>query len=557
MAAWRPFVLVLLPFAAGYYLSYVFRTINALIAGTLTQELGLGPADLGLLTSVYFLAMAAVQVPLGILLDRYGPRRVQSACLIFAAAGAGIFACAEGMPGLMLGRALIGVGVATALMASLKAIVLWFPKERIALANGWVVMLGALGAVTATLPAEPLVAALGWRGLFMLLAAATAVCAIIMFVVVPETEQQPAARSFRVRLRDIYRDARFLRLAPLSTLCIGTAWSLQGLWAAPWLEHVEGLERPAVVRHLLVMGVALSLGALFLGWGADRLRRRGIARETFLAAIALVFIAAQLALVMRVPVPAYIPWAIIAAVGAATVLSFAILPEYFPKEMSARANAALNILHLGGAFLLQYVTGLIVSLWPPEAGHAPAEAYATALGLGIVLQIAALLWFLVAAQGARTPVFRAMHPATRMSAAPSQRVAIVDYGNAQLALARHVARARSQAAHWRRIGIASAALCLCLGITLGIAAQSHVFAHVVEAPAITAAHDFGDGEPARFAAKVGDGCTVAGILILAPTPWPSVGMVTEGPATCDIGARLQQMRADVKITSHSQGPQPQ
>jgi hypothetical protein len=357
-----------------------------------------------------------------------------------------------------------------------------------------------------------------------------------------------------VRLRDIYRDARFLRLAPLSTLCIGTAWSLQGLWAAPWLEHVEGLERPAVVRHLLVMGVALSLGALFLGWGADRLRRHGIARETFLAAIALVFIAAQLALVMRVPVPAYIPWAIIAAVGAATVLSFAILPEYFPKEMSARANAALNILHLGGAFLLQYVTGLIVSLWPPEAGHAPAEAYATALGLGVVLQIAALLWFLVAARGARTPVFRAMQPARRMSVVTLQRAAIVDYGNAQLALARYVARARSQAAHWRRIGIASAALCLCLGITLGIAAQSHVFAHVVEAPAITVAHDFGDGESARFATKVADGCTVVRILIAAPTPWPSAAMTTSGPATCAVGAKPQQVRGDVKLTSHSQGP---
>ena len=174
MSTWRPFVLVLLPFAAGYYLSYVFRTINALIAGTLTQELSLSAADLGLLTSVYFLAMAAVQLPLGALLDRHGPRRVQSVCLLFAAAGATVFASAEGLSGLMLGRALIGVGVATALMASLKAIVLWFPKERIAVANGWVVMLGALGAVTATLPAEPLVTELGWRGLFGVLAAATA-----------------------------------------------------------------------------------------------------------------------------------------------------------------------------------------------------------------------------------------------------------------------------------------------------------------------------------------------------------------------------------------------
>ena len=137
------------------------------------QELGLGPADLGLLTAVYFLAMAAVQIPLGIMLDRYGPRRVQSACLVFAAAGSALFAWTASMPGLMVGRALIGLGFAAALMASLKAIVLWLPKERIALANGWVVMLGALGAVTATLPAESLVALLGWRGLFLLLAAAT------------------------------------------------------------------------------------------------------------------------------------------------------------------------------------------------------------------------------------------------------------------------------------------------------------------------------------------------------------------------------------------------
>ncbi len=146
------------------------------------------------------------------------------------------------------------------------------------------------------------------------------------------------------------------------------------------------------------MGLALSFGALLLGWGAERLRSRGVTRETCLAAIAIVFIAAQLALALRVPVPACMPWAIIAAVGAATVLSFAILPEYFPKEMSARANAALNILHLTGAFALQSVTGLIVSLWVPEAGHPPAEAYQAAIRFGVILQSGALLWFLVTAR---------------------------------------------------------------------------------------------------------------------------------------------------------------
>ena len=296
-------------------------------------------------------------------------------------------------------------------------------------------------------------------------AAATALSACAILIIVPEAAA-PASPSSRVKLRDIYRDARFLRLAPLSTLCIGTAWSLQGLWAASWLEHVDGLERTAVVRHLLVMGLALSLGAFLFGWGADRLRRRGVSRESFFAAIAIL-----LALVVRMPLPAYVPWATIAAVGAATVLSFAILSEYFPKEMSARANAALNILHLGGAFFLQYATGVIVALWPPEAGHPPAEAYQTVLALAVSLQIAGLLWFLVAARGVRVPVFQAVQPTRRFSAVPLRRAAAADYANAQLALTRHVTRARSQAAHWRRIGIASGALCLCLGFMLGINAH--------------------------------------------------------------------------------------
>jgi MFS family permease len=325
-------------------------------------------------------------------------------------------------------------------------------------------------------------------------------------------------------------------------MCIGTAWSLQGLWAAPWLEHVEGLDRSAVVHHLLVMGVALSLGALLLGWGADRLRRRGIRRETFLAVIAIAFIVAQLALAVRAPIPTYISWGLIAAVGAATVLSFAILPEYFPKEMSARANAALNILHLVGAFLLQYVTGVIVSLWPAEAGHPPAEAYQAAVGLGVVLQSVALLWFLVTARAAQAPVFRA-RPVMPDSAMPEQRVAPIDYATAQFALAHHVAHARSHAAHWRRIGMASAGLCLCLAITLAMTSHSHVFAYVVEAPAGHVAANLSTDEAARGHSTTDwlDEDSIARMSLAGLARWPS------GPITA---AR----RADVQRALYGQGP---
>jgi MFS family permease len=181
---------VLLPFAAGYYLSYVFRTISAVIASTLATEFKLGPAELGSMTSVYFLAFVAVQLPAGIALDRYGPRRVQSVLLLVAAAGSLLFAFAESVAGLMFGRALIGLGVATALMAGLKAIVLWVPPERVALANGYMIMLGALGAVTATAPAEWVIEYLGWRGLFVLLAWLCVVSALVIHLAAPEGRAQ-------------------------------------------------------------------------------------------------------------------------------------------------------------------------------------------------------------------------------------------------------------------------------------------------------------------------------------------------------------------------------
>jgi MFS family permease len=391
---WR-LIMCVFPFVAAYYLSFLFRTINATVAGSLTSEFGLGPGDLGLLTSVYYLTFAAAQIPIGILLDRYGPGQIQSTVMVAAALGAALFAVSDNFWLLLGGRALIGLGVAASLTAGLKALVLWFPRERVPLLNGLMIMLGALGALTATLPGEFLLLSMGWRGLFELLAIASAGCALVIYLVVPE---MPAAISGAGRpttsgLRTVYADPRFWRLAPLSATCIGTAWALQGLWAAPWLSDVEGLDRSELLQHLLVMAIALSLGALLWGVAVDRSRRRGVGPRALLGLVATMFIAAQLALILRLPLPSYVPWIVVAAVGAGTVLSYAILAEYFPTELAGRANAALNLFHIGGAFVVQYVTGLVVQLWAPTDGHYPEIAYQSAFAFNVGLQIAAAVWF--------------------------------------------------------------------------------------------------------------------------------------------------------------------
>jgi MFS family permease len=383
-----------LPFVAAYYLSFLFRTINATIARPLTSEFTLLAGDLGLLTSVYFLTFAIAQIPIGILLDRYGPRRIQSSLLGVAAVGAAIFAAADNFSLLLAGRALIGLGVAAALTAGLKALVIWFPKERVPFLNGLMIMLGALGAVTATLPADLLLAEIGWRKIFELSAAISACCAVMIYFAVPEASAASVASGpSTLGFLTVYCDKRFWRLAPLSAACIGTAWALQGLWAAPWLADVEALDRAAVMRHLFIMAIALSFGALLMGLPADRLRRRGVEPKTLLGAVAAVFIIIQLAVVLRLPVPSYFAWAIVASVGAATVLSYSILADYFPKELAGRANAALNVFHIAGAFAVQFGIGLMLQCWIPEGGHYPEIAFQSAFGLNIAVQVVAWLWF--------------------------------------------------------------------------------------------------------------------------------------------------------------------
>jgi MFS family permease len=393
---WRLIVSVFLPFAAGYYLAYLFRTISAAISPALASEFGLDAAETGLLASIYFLVFGLTQIPIGVVLDRVGPRRVQGVLLVLAAGGATLFGNASSFPELLVARAVIGLGVAGSLMAGLKAIVTWFPRERVALANGWMIMLGSLGAVTATAPVDWLLNYIGWRSLFEILTIGTFAVSGLIYMVVPERvvgSQLVTAARTPLTLWSVYSDPRFLRVAPLSATCIGSAWALQSLWASAWLADVEGFDGQSRVTHMLFMAVGLSLGALLLGAMADRLRKLNMRTEVLLAGVGALFMLAELALILRVHLPSFLPWSTVSLAGAATVLSFAVVADYFPKEFAARSNGALNLLHFGWAFSIQYGIGFVVGQWPSHEGHYPVVAYQVAFGLTLAFQAAALVWF--------------------------------------------------------------------------------------------------------------------------------------------------------------------
>jgi predicted MFS family arabinose efflux permease len=386
----------LLPFALGYFLSYLFRAVNAVVAPDLVRELGLNASQLGFLTAAYLLAFALFQLPLGILLDRYGPRRVQAGLLAIAAIGACLFALGRDTTSLTIARALIGLGFAGGLMSGFKAVVLFVPEPRRALASSGVMSFGALGLIVSTAPMEWLVAQHGWRSVFFGLAAITAAIAAMILTVVPRVEAAGRPEPLRTQIKSVFgimRDRAFLRLAPLLGLSAGTHIAIQTLWAGPWWRDVGGLDRPGVAFSLLMMSTAFFVGVLGGGVVADFFVRRGVSILNVMLGYMIAFIAAQLVILTNLaPMTS---WLMFGMLGQVAVLAFPWLSSYYGAALSGRANAAMNLMIFSTAFIAQSAIGAIIDLFPRTAtGGYPEVAYQTGFGVFIALEILGLLWFL-------------------------------------------------------------------------------------------------------------------------------------------------------------------
>lgn len=387
----RLLAMVWLPFSCGYFLSYAFRTINAIIAQDLVRDIGLAPSQLGLLTAAYFFTFALVQLPLGVLLDRFGPRRIEVVLLLFAAAGAGLFCIADGIELLVLARALIGVGVSACLMAALKAFVQWFPMSRLASVSGWLLACGGLGAFATSLPAEAALQYTDWRGLFAGIAVLSLLVAGLIFFVVPDRNTDEAVESWRELLagvRLIFSSGVFWRVSLVFMVAQGTFMSVQTLWISPWLRDVAGYESAGSM--LGAVAVAMILGFGTSGSLSDRLAKMGISHLLCLKATYTLSIGmfALIAAGLTIAVP--LVWVVYAICStAATTLSYPILSSRFPAALAGRVNTASNMLVFVWAFISQWGMGAVIGLWPAVGGHYALSGYQAAFGLSLLLQIGA------------------------------------------------------------------------------------------------------------------------------------------------------------------------
>ena len=390
---------VFLPFAAGYFLSYLFRVVNAVIAPDLVRDIGLNPSDLGLLTSAYFLTFAAFQLPLGVLLDRFGPRKTESVLLLFAGLGAFIFARAETVTGLLVGRAFIGFGVSACLMAAFTAFVLWFPVRQRPLINGFQMAAGGLGAVAGTVPVQQALEFTDWRGLFTGLAAFALVVAVVIWFVVPEKKREATGTRLVEQLqgvRKIFTSLIFWRIAPLAVMSQASALAIHGLWSGPWLKDVAGFDRQQVAFVLFLTAAAMVAGFIFLGALATRLSGRYKEEFAVSAAGMATFICILVVLTAGTLLPPWLMWMLFGFFGTAGIITYAELSRQFPAELAGRVNTALNLLVFVAAFAGQWGIGAIINFWTPSPeGVFPLAAYQVGFGVMLVLQVLGLGWFLL------------------------------------------------------------------------------------------------------------------------------------------------------------------
>ncbi len=411
-------VVVFLTFAFAYFLSALIRAITATLSPTLTLELGLQARDLGLLAGGYFLGFAAMQLPLGRWLDRFGPKKVIICFLSVAVIGCLAFANATSFYGLLAARMLCGAGVSACLMAPLTGYRRWLAPSSQLRANSWMLMTGSLGMVASTLPVQWLMPIWGWRGIFIGLAALVFVAILVIWLIVPVWQKaistataQPVAGSNSYAA--VWAHPYFRSLVPLGFFSYGGLVAVQTLWASPWMIKVAGYSASQAATGLFWINVAML--CTFWVWGAinpwlvrygistDRLIVRGLPLSFLFLAIIIIAaktintpanaqLVGENSVFQLVNTHAWLFWALYCMGCSFVSLAQPAIGMAFPSELAGRALSAFNLVIFAGVFVVQWGIGLLIDGFK-ALGWAEIAAFQSAFGVFLACCVASYVYF--------------------------------------------------------------------------------------------------------------------------------------------------------------------
>lgn len=388
---------VLACLSLAFIISMFYRGANGVIAPELMAELRLDPATMGAITGAFFLAFALALTPVGMALDRYGPRLTVSVLSVVAVLGAVIFAVSSSPFWLGVGRAVLGLGCAASLMASITTMSRWTSNDRLAQVGGVISALGAIGGLLATTPFAWLVGAIGWRNAFLLLAATGAAIGLLVFFGVRDTPDGARLQSSHETPRqtlagvlEVLRHPAVPGMIAIQLVAYPSVLTVTGLWGGPYLNDVFGLGPVARGNVLLLMMAVGAAGSLVIG----SLDRRFNTRKGVVMGCGLLSLAGMIPLALFADLSLTMATILLVVMGSTTgyvTMIHTHIRSLYPDRLAGRGLSTLNTAVMLGGFLLQTATGFIIGHFRDATGAAPAIAYQLTFAF-IAICLALGLW---------------------------------------------------------------------------------------------------------------------------------------------------------------------
>ncbi len=372
--------------SSAYLISQFYRSSLGVLSPDLMHELFLGPEFMGRLGGVFFLTFAIAQIPLGILLDKFGPRKIMSFVIIFSAIGSIIFGCANTNYMLIAGRAFMGLGCSVCLMGSLVLITKWASPDRFATYAGLILGIGGLGGLLATSPLAMISHIIGWRNVFFIMSVVTLMVVIIIFLFVRDSKNEPSKKSNNkdfldvstvLGLKLIFSNRDFRLMLPMSIMGYASYASIVTLWGGPYLRDIHHLGTVEIGNVLMLMALSWVFGSFVFGRSDTILNTR----KYIVIFGSLGFFLILMIFSFVDSLPKFLIFSLFLSCGFMGAYSAVLLAHFkslFPEEYTGRVLTTSNFFNFGGVFLVQWCMGMIIEYFGGNSMGASQEAYKAA-----------------------------------------------------------------------------------------------------------------------------------------------------------------------------------
>lgn len=357
-----------------YFFQFILRISPSIITEDLMRHFNVQSYALGVLSAFFYNAYALMQVPIGMIVDRFGPRKILALSCLTTVIGTLIFSMAKTLSMASFGRLLIGAGSACALLGSIKLITLWFPPQRVGRLIGLTIFLGTLGASVGGAPLAFLIEKTNWKIAFLLLAILGLCLSITIWLVVKDKDHQDnpwnrplstenEGRSLLKGLLTIIRMPKLWIIAIYSALMYVPIAAFADLWGVPFVREMYSLDRPVAASVISMIFIGAAIGSPISTFLSDHYKTR--LWPMMIAAIGSLLVYATIIYLPGIPLSVmYILLFLAGIFYSGKILSFASICDMVPHSVSGVAIGFSNMtVMLSGVICLPLVGGLLDQFW--------------------------------------------------------------------------------------------------------------------------------------------------------------------------------------------------